>query len=136
MTVTEEQARAACRADGVNPNLMIAGKPAWQSYLKKVNAADVLPDAISPEAIALMREIHALGSEIKLIEARIEIKVKKLTPLLRGKKVRYSGAIYIVGDYLQAWRGQISSRGRKITKDGRVGRGTWEIRGIRPESFE
>ena len=138
-TVTERQARDACLAEGnSNPDMIIKGKPLWHQYLTKtkVAEADTLPDPIDANAKSLFSEIQRLGCERAALDKQIESALKKLTPLIKGKRCRYSGAIYVLGDYFHAWGGRVEGKGRKITQTGKLGSQSWDVRRIDLASFE
>jgi hypothetical protein len=137
-TATEVEARKLCEADGVKPDMMIAGKPAWQSYLSKVKIQkeDMAADELAPDVIAAFGECEDIHKKIEALHREGEaIFNARIRDAIKDKKARGSyGRIHRI-TYASHFQGRIRASGRRILQDGKLGTQTWDMHGLSPHSF-
>jgi hypothetical protein len=137
-TATEIDARKLCEADHVDPDLMIAGKPAWQSYLSKVkfNKEDAVADDLAPAVIEAFGECEDIYRQIEALNRKAEaIFVTRIKDALKDKKARDSSERVFRIVSASQYQGRIRAGGRRILQSGKLGTNVWNMSYLSPRNF-
>lgn len=138
MIINEIDARNACSKDGVNPDMLIAGQPAWKSYRKQPEAKPLdglQPDALDMDSVGVMKQIAFRGQQMRELDKLNETAIKLLDKRLKGKRVLSRELFYVIDYVYSGYMGRIEAKGHRITADGKRGSKLWQIYNLQPGDF-
>lgn len=134
--VDEATARSACRADGIDPDKIIAGKSAWKHYTKLPEEKPEVSE-LHPGTLEIFEAAKPRAAEMKRLDAEHNKAVAALDTQLRGKYVRRgANEVYQITSITSNYFGGFRAKGRKIVQGGKLGSQTWDIGTIGPSNFK
>lgn len=132
----EHECRQMALKDGIDPDIKLAGSPAWRMYIDKLPKIEPEPIEMPAEMKALFERAARREVALEKLHAEADDDAATVSRLLKGKRMRAYKGVYEVEYIHAAWNGGFEGKGYKIVADGSRGKSRFGLGRITRQSFK